>query len=506
MNQVRTPTRAVRWPLLTFLPGIVGALSSVVQAQPVAPVAPVAPDASVQVAEPTVAVPPPPAIVVTAPPAAPAPLPVPTEEVPKAVTTTVASPAPVAEPRTAIWLRDHDVHEERWVPEEGLEFESSDGLFALALRLRAQFLYQVERPYERDAEERGDPEQNLTIRRARVVFGGHMWGEKTTYKVELAISPSDMGMSHLSGTDNPPITNRDNYVSRSLLLDWYMQFNQLRDLNFRLGQYKVAYSRDRVVSSGNLQFVDRTLLNQEFNLDRDIGFDFRSKDLFGWGGRLRYYAGISNGDGHSQYEVADFGLMYLGRIEVLPFGKFDDYSQSDLSRTAKPGVSIGVAYARVEKGFGTQGILGRRPNDGGTTDWDNVTADLTFKFRGFSLENAYFYRRGQRNPGDRENSAGMPIATEAARNGWGAGIQAGYFLPTTNLELAARYSAVRASTGATALRDANEYGLGLNYFLAKHAYKVQLDWIRQWGEGVRNGGDDFGDGEDRIRLQLQAAY
>jgi phosphate-selective porin OprO and OprP len=313
-------------------------------------------------------------------------------------------------------------------------------------------------------------------------------------------------MTHLSGTDNPPITNRDNFVSRSLLLDWYLQFNQVRDLNVRLGQYKVAYSRDRVVSSGNLQLVDRTLLNQEFNLDRDIGIDVRSKDLFGLDKRLRYYLGISNGDGHSQYEMRDFGFMYLGRVEVLPFGSFDDYSQSDLKRTQKFGMSLGAAYARVENAFGTQGILGRRPNDGGTTDWDNVTADMTIKYRGLSFENAYFYRRGKRDPGDRTNEMGLPIATEAARNGWGAGVQAGYLLPSIDLELAARYSAVRASKGETALGDGNEVGVGLNYFLALHAYKLQLDWIRQWGEGIRAAGEDFADGEDRIRLQLQAAY
>ena len=406
------------------------------------------------------------------------------------------------------WWDDHPVavNDTKWVPGEGLEFESKDKLFSLALRLRAQFLYQVERPFDKEEGEREDPTQNLTIRRARIVFGGHMWGEKTQYKVELAISPADLGMAHVSGTDNPPITNRDNYVSRSLLLDWYMQFNQVRDLNLRIGQYKVPFSRDRVVSSGDLQFVDRTLLNQEFNLDRDIGFDLRSKDLFGLGNKVRYYLGVYNGDGHSEYELRDFGLMYLGRLEFLPLGKYDDYSQSDLGRTSKPGLSIGVAYARVENSAATLGILGRRPNDGGTTDFDNVTADVNFKYRGLALESAYFWRRGERVGGDRLGTDGMSVPTEAPRDGWGAGVQAGYLLPTTELEFAVRYSAVRSAGDDTALRDANETGLVLNYFFARHSYKLQGDWIRQWGEGVRGGGDTFSDGEDRLRVQLQVAY
>lgn len=406
------------------------------------------------------------------------------------------------------WWDDHPVavDDTKWVPGEGLEFESKDKLFSLALRLRAQFLYQVERPFNKEDGKREDPTQNLTIRRARIVFGGHMWGEKTQYKVELAIAPADLGMTHVSGTDNPPITNRDNYVSRSLLLDWYMQFNQIRDLNFRIGQYKVPFSRDRVVSSGDLQFVDRTLLNQEFNLDRDIGFDFRSKDLFGLGNKVRYYLGVYNGDGHSEYELRDFGLMYLGRLEFLPLGKYDDYSQSDLGRTPKPGLSVGVAYARVENSAATLGILGRRPNDGGTTDFDNVTADVNFKYRGLALESSFFWRRGERLRGDRVGTDGMPVPTEGPRDGWGAGMQAGYVLPNTDFEFAVRYSAVRATGKGTALRDANETGLALNYFFARHPYKLQADWIRQWGEGVRGGGDAFADGEDRLRVQLQVAY
>lgn len=420
------------------------------------------------------------------------------------------APAESAEDAEPGWWTDHPVALEsiRWSPGDGLTFASEDGLFSLALRLRAQFLYEVEMPYDRAEGERGDVEQNLLIRRARVVFAGNMWGAKTKYKVELAVAPADIGMRSLPGTDNPPMTNGDNYVSRSLLLDWYVEFKQLRDLNVRVGQYKVSYSRERVISSGDLQFVDRSLLNQEFTVDRDVGIELRSRDLFGWDKRLRYAVGIYNGDGHSQYELDTFSPMYLARLEFLPLGDFEDYEQSDLERSDKPGLSIGVAYARIQDAAGSRGILGSRFADGGTTDYNNVTADLMFKYAGLSIESAYFLRDGTRSAGDAVDDEGMPIAAVAPRAGWGAGAQVGYLLPTTELELAARGNVIRqrGSDSESSLRERNELACAVSYYVARHSYKLQADWTRYWGMGERDAGVELENGFDVVRVQLQAAF
>ena len=47
--------------------------------------------------------------------------------------------------------------------------------------------------------------------------------------------------------------------------------------NFELwvGQTKLPGNRERVISSANLQQVDRSLLNSRFNIDRDFGFQLR---------------------------------------------------------------------------------------------------------------------------------------------------------------------------------------------------------------------------------------
>ena len=47
--------------------------------------------------------------------------------------------------------------------------------------------------------------------------------------------------------------------------------------NFEIwfGQGKLPGNRERVISSGNLQQVDRSLLNSLFTIDRDFGFQLR---------------------------------------------------------------------------------------------------------------------------------------------------------------------------------------------------------------------------------------
>jgi hypothetical protein len=315
-----------------------------------------------------------------------------------------------------------------------------------------------------------------------------MFGKHNAYKFELAVAPKDIGLKNATGT-----------ISKSPLLDWYFHFSHLRDLTIRMGQYKVPYSRQRVVSSGNLQFVDRSSVNGEFNLDRDVGFDFRSKDLFGLD-LLRYYAGVYMGEGHSSWDTGDFGMMYLGRLEFLPLGLFKDYSEGAFKRSPEAKLSLGVGAAYVDDAKKNKGIIGSIPADGGTTDTTNVTADIAFRVAGLSIESAYFMRKGSRNAGDLVDGFGEEIATEDPRDGMGFYAQAGYLIPGTVLELSSRYGQIMAASSGSSLSDSSEAGLGVNYYFAQHAMKLQTDYFRNWGD------DGFGTGSDAVRLQLQFAY
>ncbi len=385
----------------------------------------------------------------------------------------------------------------RWKPGKGLEVNSEDGRFRLVTRLRGQFLYQAEDSFAGEGEPR-ELEHGFLLRRVRLLFSGFMFGEHNKFKMELAFSPRDLGFTDLRGDANPPVTNRDNTPTLSPLLDLYMMFDHLRELTLVVGQYKVPFNRQRVISSGDLQLVDRSLVNAEFTLDRDIGMDLRSDDLFGLG-LLRYYAGVYIGRGHSSYALNSPSLMTLARVEVLPLGMFDDYNEADLKRNQKPGLSLGAAVAHLEKSRGTRGLLGRTPRDEGTTDYDMFLVDALFKWRGFSAQSEFIVRRGTRDPGDAVGGDGTPIPTEAARNGYGWFLQAGYLLPTTELELSGRYSIIRAADTDTSLSDENEAGLGVSYYFHRHAFKLQADYFRLWG-------DELAEGDNQFRVQLQTSF
>lgn len=360
-------------------------------------------------------------------------------------------------------------------PGTGFVFQTEDGDFSFAPRLRAQFLYTLEKAEGEDAL------QSLQLRRARLQFKGNYFGEANKYKVELALSPGDVGMNDGA----PPAT--------SILLDWYLDFTQLRDLTLRLGQYKIPHNRQRVVSSGDLELVDRSIVNAEFNLDRDIGFDLRSEDFLGLD-ILRYYVGVYAGEGRNTRGAYDLGMLYLARVEWLPLGMFDDYQEGDFERLASPKLSLGLGAAHLRNARGNRGILGGAPSDGGTTDINSFTADAVFRYSGFSLTTEWMLRDGTRDPGE----AGEE---EGPRNGFGGMLQASYLFPGTRFGVAARGSAIEPTGDDSSLAAQNELGAGVSYYFAQHPFKLQADYFRLGEED----GNDMAYAH-QVRAQLQASF
>lgn len=366
----------------------------------------------------------------------------------------------------------------RFEPGTGLLVESGDGAFALSTRLRAQFRYTV-------ADEEGeDASQLLNIRRARVLFGGHVFGKHNKFKAELAFSPNDESVRAGTGPTLTP------------LLDWFAEFDYIKNANLRVGQYKVPFNRQRVISSGDLQLVDRSLAQSEFTLDRDIGMHVFSPDLGGHG-LFRYYAGAWMNEGRDVTGFRTFDMMYIGRVEVLPFGMFDDYKEADLKRHEGPRLSVGLAYAYLDDALRERGILGSVPDDEGTTDVHVATADAMFKMKGLSVFGEVFYRKGDRTSGGAVDETGAPIPTAAPRDGMGWSAQAGYVLPRRPLELVARYSGVRPVGDDSALEKEHEVGGGLSWYPGGHSLKLQGDYFHTWGDPGS---------ADQVRLQLQVAY
>ncbi|MCO4748281.1 MAG: hypothetical protein KC912_26035 [Proteobacteria bacterium] len=357
----------------------------------------------------------------------------------------------------------------KFKPGKGLQWSSADGRHSLALGFRAMFLYELE--HDPTAV---DPDPNLTqqvmIRRARITAVGTMWGEHNKYKIELAISPRDESV------------NSDGLLRQTPLLTWENTFTHVRDANLRVGQYKVPYSRERVISSSKLSMVDRSGANSTFNLDRDIGLDVGSKDLGGLG-LFQYNVGVYAGEGRGRFEANNLGMMYLARVNVTPFGLFDDYEAQDFKRTGLR-LSMGAAYAYVDSP-----AAGKDITDGEADyAYHNVTADALLKVKGFSTETAFFWRDGADTDQD------------LAEVGTGFYVQPQMLIPHTPIGVATRYGK-NFPEAKSALSERTEVGGGVSYYLsgARNKMKFQADYLRTWG-------DDPSEGEDQGRVQLQCMF
>jgi len=367
-------------------------------------------------------------------------------------------------------------------PGKGVVVATEDKDFVLKVRPRVQLRYTGDMTWP---ENQAVYEHSFLIRRARLAMTGNMFGPDTTFKMELGLSPKDLG--YVEHYEIPTL---------SPLLDFYVQFNHLRDLTFRAGQYKVPFNRQRVISSGNLQMVDRSLAQGEFNLDRDIGADARSKDLFGLN-LLRYYAGVymSQGRDNFQSQVPD-KIMVLGRGEVLPFGLCDDYKESAQKLETSPCLSIGAAYAWLSKAQNVRGIKGDMHSDLGITNMHVANVDGMFKWYGTSLFSEFFGRYGFRVDG-----GDGPF--EEAHNAFGGTIQAGQMILVAPVEVTARYSFVRSASlfGLPSSSEAaDEAGVGVSWYPGGHSLKVQADLFKTWSA------TSFYAGGIQSRLQIQAAF
>jgi phosphate-selective porin OprO and OprP len=380
-------------------------------------------------------------------------------------------------------------------PGKGFELATEDGRYTLAIRARLQVRYDFEHPNMLGL----DNIHSLQIRRARLQLTGNVFGKHNRYYIQLGFSPRDM---------TGGLVSEEGSIRRNPLRDARLEFTYLRDLSVWVGQMKVPFSRQRVNSSGNQQFVDRSAANEEYNLDRDIGLQVRSEDLGGVN-RMRYMLGVFFGQGRNAFELANKGFLYVGRFEVHPLGAFESESEGDLERMRKPGLSIGAAYAYHDDAPGERSVHGSVPVDGGTTDIHHTTADLVFKYRGFSLSSALHLRKARkRNPGGALDEDGAAIDVASPRDGLGFLAQAGYLVPRIDLEVVGRYSGARNVFGArSALLDRDEAGGGLNYYFVGHNLKLQLDYFRVWeaAPGI-SAAQAARDGTDRLRLQIQLAF
>lgn len=206
----------------------------------------------------------------------------------------------------------------------GLEFTSDDDRFYVNAWLRAQFRFSD--PFDaepRSIEEFDDaPGSDFEVRRARLKVQGHLFSPRVGFYYE----------QELTG-DTP-------------LLDLRLDIKVRDDLQIRLGQHKALYNREQLDSSGKQQFVDRSIANYAFTLDRQIGVTLARHWAEGTRADNWLVLGLYDGDGRGSGARGDEPML-MGRWQWHFLAEPLAFSQSDHQIRSVPAASLAFGASTV---------------------------------------------------------------------------------------------------------------------------------------------------------------
>jgi len=341
-----------------------------------------------------------------------------------------------------------------------LNLVGQDSTWTMNVAARMQFLAIA------NFQEGESGESNFLVRRARLKFGGYAFSPKLEYKLELGLSNRDIsGASEF--TSNAPL----------YILDAVIKYNFAKNLELWFGQTKLPGNRERVISSGNMQQVDRSLLNSRFNIDRDLGIQLRHHFNLSDNFVVKEIFSIAQGEGRNITSGNIGGHQYTGRVEFLPFGNFTsggDYSGSDLKREQTPKLALGVSYDHNNNAVKNRSNQGSyMKNDIGfyQTNINTLFVDAMFKYDGFSFMAEYADRDAQ-DP-FAKNSDGT-LTGDEVQVGKGLNLQTGYLF-NNDWEVSGRYTNVELDKIVTGKDIESQYTLGVSKYIVGHKLKIQSD-------------------------------
>jgi len=351
---------------------------------------------------------------------------------------------------------------------KGLQITAQDSSFTMKIGFRFQTLFQSDWSVsDDDLGSLKDRSSRTFIRRSRLKFNGFALTPKLKYKAELSLSNRDNG-----GGNSNKFSNAAN-----IILDASVEWNFYNNLSLWAGQDKMPGNRERVISSGNLQFVDRSRLNSRFTLDRDVGVMLKYYHTFGDQFLVKEIVAWSSGEGKNITAVNVGGSSVTMKIEAFPFGKFRSkgaYTGSAIKREKEPKLAIAFAYdinksAGRERGRGGSFIPVNTDGTFSGQDLTNMHIDLMFKYEGISLMAEYANTSTTDGPYV-FNPEGEEIGTYYT--GTGVNVALGYMFKS-NVEIAGRWTDIKPEEGVAS--DETQYTLGLSKFIVGHKLKVQSD-------------------------------
>lgn len=339
---------------------------------------------------------------------------------------------------------------------QGFEFTSQDDRFSLAIQSRLQFRYA--NPFDSDPRSLSDLEKqssSFMIRRARTKLKGHAYWPWLKYYLQYDWADP-------------------------VLRDFNLSIEKYPWAELWLGRGKVLYNDERITSSGKQQFVNRSIVNDLFTLDRQEGIQL-SGALFpeSWHS-FNYALGVFTGLGVGERNNDDSEMMYSARLQWNVLGQEMAFSQSDLAYHEQPSLSLAVAAASNQSkctSFATSQDSCRslpqfESGKAGQYRLNQIMEEIRFKWRGLSLKHELHGKTIT-------DTLTSPSESKQATHMLGGLVQVGYFphfsLPflPRELELAGRYAFVDPNTARQHDLQHEISGV-INYFLSGHDHKISL--------------------------------
>lgn len=327
---------------------------------------------------------------------------------------------------------------------------------ALIISNRVQVRFTNEQPGDPNMH---DSKGSFRIRRAKTKFEGWIYNKSLTYDLQLNWADTTNALEDAA-------INYDVTRGRKAFM-------------IKGGQFKVPFGRQELTSSGSQQFVDRSIISEQFAKGRDIGLQVWGQTP---GGAIEWRTGIFNGAGRNKSTNDNDKYQFDTRVTWNILGDAR-YSESDFESTDKPLLAVAVAYEANNSQGATTGDDADRESFGG---------DMVFKYKGLSIFSEYFRRVTE-----------PEVAVDFDTEGYIA--QVGYFLYRRNVELALRWASLDPSDQTTASGDpvANDHiherGIALNWFMNRHPLKLQADYRQIENEAIDQTTDE-------ARLQMQFIF
>ena len=258
---------------------------------------------------------------------------------------------------------------------DGFFLSSPDGRFLMMIDGQLQFRYIMGRRRQVNAFDQTDRYRDgFEITRSRLTFSGHVFNPDITYLFRTDMTRNEPGL----------------VTGLAFLQDAWIRFQLNNEWGLRIGQFKLPFNREELVSSKYQLAVERSLINENINVGRSQGVELATANAtqrfnvaFTDGGEDPFALGRL-GDGTSVISVvrdqtntnAQLGLSdwsFTMRYEHLLAGTWDQFE--DL--TSPVGESYGAMF----------GIAGHaQQGEGGTTgeasQWFAGSVDLSFEWGG----------------------------------------------------------------------------------------------------------------------------